>query len=346
MDKIQLNHHLFKLTDIEISYKGENSTTKEGLIPPFEMVTSENGENIYLYTFENFHNLTLKSRSHTSPYLDDTKIEIVKHDRYFIPSVHIHTYIEMTYVYSGSTTAVINGEKRTLKKGDICILDPNTPHTILETGDDDILINFLMSKEYFSATMLNRLSNNNLIFNFLLDSISQTQKKHQYIIFHCQDSLTLHDIIENLLCEYLDSNLCSKDVINAYMVIIFSELFRAYQKQATNATKSNKQLYIGSILQYLEDNYADCTLQSVAKHFNFNPNYLSSYIKKNIGKNFKDLLQELRFSKACTLLKNTNLSIEEISHQIGYNNLGFFYQKFNSIYGKSPKEYRKEMSQL
>jgi len=345
MDKIKLRETLFQLSDSEIFHK-DNPDAERSLKHPFEIVKTNNAEDIYLFTFDDHNKFNRKRYKHTSPYLDDTQIEIIKHARYSSTPMHIHSYIEMTYVYSGSAVAVINGKKVPLKQEDVCILDPNVPHTILETTEKDILINFLMSKDYFSTAMLFRLSSNSIIYNFLIDSISKAQQNDSYLIFHCQEVQTLKDVIENILCEYYEPNICCKDVIDAYMIVVFSELLRTFQKQNIEEKNASNQSYIGNILQYIEEHQDNCTIQAVANHFSFNPNYLSRYIKQHTGKNFKDLIQELRFNKACILLENTSLPIEEVSHQIGYNNLGFFYQKFNKLYGQSPKEYREKIKNI
>jgi YesN/AraC family two-component response regulator len=193
--------------------------------------------------------------------------------------------------------------------------------------------------------MLNRLSSNSIIFNFLIDSLSNIQQQQKYIIFNCQENLILQEIIENILCEYFDPSICSTDVIDAYMVVVFSELLRAFQKQNATCNKDDKLTHLGNILQYIEEQHGLCSLQSVAKYFGFNANYLSRLIKKQLGKNFKELIQELRFDKARTLLRTTNLSIEEVANQIGYNNIGFFYQKFDALYALSPKQYRDKMKE-
>ena len=44
--------------------------------------------------------------------------------------------------------------------------------------------------------------------------------------------------------------------------------------------------------------------------------------------------------QACFLLTNTALPIYEIAQKVGYNNLGFFYHKFEAVYHVSPAEYR------
>ena len=71
-----------------------------------------------------------------------------------------------------------------------------------------------------------------------------------------------------------------------------------------------------------------------------NPNYLSGYIKKNTGKTFKELIQEQRMNLAVKLLENSDLTISEISQQVGYENVSFFYKLFNETFGISPATYR------
>ena len=342
MNRDQLKHRLFQLTETEKFAIANPHLPSEYL---YQTIKNDQAETIYLFDFETHHKTRRERYAHASPYLDDTLIEIIKHARYSKTPMHIHSYIEMTYVYSGAVTSIVNNEEILLTEGHICLLDPNVPHTILETSENDIIINFLMSKKYFSTTMLNRLSSNSIIFNFLIDSLSDIQQQQKYIIFDCQENLILKEIIENILCEYFKPSICSKDVIDAYMVVVFSELLRTFQKQNAMESKNSKQTYLGSIIQYIEEHHESCTLQSVAEHFNFNSNYLSRLIKNQLGKNFKDLMQELRFSKACILLRTTQLSIEEIANEVGYNNLGFFYQKFNVLYGQSPKQYRKKMKE-
>ncbi|MBE7719437.1 MAG: helix-turn-helix domain-containing protein [Lacrimispora celerecrescens] len=41
------------------------------------------------------------------------------------------------------------------------------------------------------------------------------------------------------------------------------------------------------------------------------------------------------------LIINSNLPIDDLSHEVGYNNLSFFYKKFSELFGFKPGEYRK-----
>ena len=69
--------------------------------------------------------------------------------------------------------------------------------------------------------------------------------------------------------------------------------------------------------------------------------YTGSLVKKFTGKSFTKLLQAKRCSIAAKKLLNTDLSIEKIVADVGYENESFFRKIFKEKYGKNPLDYRK-----
>ena len=67
-----------------------------------------------------------------------------------------------------------------------------------------------------------------------------------------------------------------------------------------------------SLLLYIEKHYASTTLDEMGEHFGFNPNYLSSYLKKHTGKSFIKLLHLQRVNAAADYLLYTNAPIEKL----------------------------------
>ncbi|MBE6043433.1 MAG: helix-turn-helix domain-containing protein [Clostridium thermopalmarium] len=273
----------------------------------------------------------------------DENISISKHHRFIPIPAHQHDFIELFYVYSGSCTQIINGKKVTLSQGDMCILDTNVIHSIETTGENDIIINCLMRKDYFDTSLLSRLSSNDLISTFLVHAIYQSKDYNNFIIFHSEKREKLHNLMKDLMCEYFDPSICSKEIINCYIILIFSQLLQIYQDQTPevqilNETANTKN--ISKILEYIQKNYISTTLAKTAKTFNFHPNYLSTLLKKTTGKSFKEIIHEQKLKKACTLLKNTDMTVEDISLEVGYNNFSFFYKKFKDAFGVTPLEYR------
>ncbi|HEX7057984.1 MAG TPA: response regulator [Bacilli bacterium] len=85
----------------------------------------------------------------------------------------------------------------------------------------------------------------------------------------------------------------------------------------------------------------DVSLEAIAERFGLSPFYISKIFKEQIGINYIDFLTESRIEKAKNLLANSELSLKEITYQIGYNDPNYFSRVFKKVCGVSPTEYRK-----
>ena len=72
---------------------------------------------------------------------------------------------------------------------------------------------------------------------------------------------------------------------------------------------------------------------------------LSNYYKKHFGQSILDSVTQLRIEQAITLLKNSKLSVQEISALVGYANVNSFIRRFKQIMNLTPGEYRRDLSQ-
>src|SRR5258707_622963 len=67
--------------------------------------------------------------------------------------------------------------------------------------------------------------------------------------------------------------------------------------------------------------------------------------KKATGESPVTYLQRFQIEKAKNLLEKTNLTFEEITYRIGYNDVNTFRNVFKKYTGKNPSAYRKKFSQ-
>jgi len=101
-------------------------------------------------------------------------------------------------------------------------------------------------------------------------------------------------------------------------------------------------MVIKRMYYYMEKNYdQDLKLESFAKMFNYNSNYLGKIFRREIGDSFNNALDTIRIANAKRLLSQTDLKVYQISEQVGYRNIDYFYLKFKKYVGVSPKEYKK-----
>nr|WP_290122895.1 helix-turn-helix transcriptional regulator [Thermoclostridium stercorarium] len=90
----------------------------------------------------------------------------------------------------------------------------------------------------------------------------------------------------------------------------------------------------------------DISLDEVAEHINISPAYLSKLFKENTGVNFVTYVKELKFELAMDLLLNSDLTIQQIAHEVGFNTPAYFIQQFKARYGYTPNSFRKQKSFL
>lgn len=333
MNRSELKLKLFELEEWE-----EKRYTKEDLkelTQKFQLKSVDLGGNeVYIFSNKDINT--------------NRNISISKQPRYvFIPE-HIHTYMELNYIYSGSCTQIINGKEVKLHQGDVVLVDENVQHRTLETGENDIVINIFIENEFIQPSFINRLSSRGIVTEFLLRSMSEVSKRDHYIIFsNIKEKEKISDIMDNLMCEYFDPTFNSEEILQSYIVILFSVLLRdkTFETNMTIKNKENEEsVSILDFLKYIEENFNCCTLQSMGEYFRFNPNYLSNLLKKKTGKSFKDLLIQEKIKHAVVLLSNTEEPINEIANSVGFSNVSFFYKKFHEFYGLTPSDYRRQFN--
>ncbi|MEA4964691.1 MAG: response regulator [Oscillospiraceae bacterium] len=116
------------------------------------------------------------------------------------------------------------------------------------------------------------------------------------------------------------------------------QLIAAINRAVGMQFSSNRQ--VNDILLYLGEHLGESlTLNDIAEKFYISSYHLSHLFKKYMGMTCIECVHWMRIEKARQLLKNTNMSIKEISELTGYSNLNNFYMHFKKLTGMTPKSY-------
>jgi len=86
---------------------------------------------------------------------------------------------------------------------------------------------------------------------------------------------------------------------------------------------------------------SDFSLDDAAQNAGVSSFYLSKLFKEEMNDTFINYVTELKMEKAAHLLRETDMSIKEITGATGYNDQNYFSKIFKNKYNMSPSEYRK-----
>ncbi len=96
------------------------------------------------------------------------------------------------------------------------------------------------------------------------------------------------------------------------------------------------------IMNYIQANYIDITLDDLAEKFYLSKPYISKYIKEKSGLTFGELVKKIRMKKAKALLKSSNMTVENIALSVGYQNVEHFNRMFKKAYNTTPMQFRNQ----
>jgi len=87
-------------------------------------------------------------------------------------------------------------------------------------------------------------------------------------------------------------------------------------------------------------------LKQVADEIHLNPSYLSVLFKEQLSMTFSEYVTRRRLQRAKELLLRTRLPIAEVAEKVGYQTAKYFNRIFKEYEGRSPGNYRAEMTNV
>lgn len=247
--------------------------------------------------------------------------------------LHCHPEIELYYCTEGSYLLRIDQTEYFLKKGDLAIIGSMVPHELPES-DPSIQAKALvlevgpvMLGNYFQQLAGNPFSHP-MYFNL--------QESHR----------ELFELLEET--EYLRENPTpfSNLMIRGNLYKIFAYILKDCTAQSEDSHRSKKMmsvLHVETALEHIRNNYAQpIPVEEVATLCGYSKSNFCKIFKQITGQTFHAVLNDHRLRVACTLLREAQLSVEQIALQVGFSDAKSFCRGFKAVYGISPGEYRKQ----
>lgn len=118
-------------------------------------------------------------------------------------------------------------------------------------------------------------------------------------------------------------------------------VYESIQKHSSVQHIENSDFVIEKVIEYISENFQnDIKLEKLASMFNYNSAYLGKLFKSEKGLNFNTYLDTVRIDKAKQLLKK-GMKVYLVAQEVGYDDVRYFYKKFQKYVGVSPSAYKK-----
>lgn len=100
---------------------------------------------------------------------------------------------------------------------------------------------------------------------------------------------------------------------------------------------------INAIVSRISENLAEpASAADLARELGMSESGFSRFFRRATGNTFTDFVNHVRVSRACQLLMESDLLINHIGYQVGFNNIANFNRRFLDIKGMTPSDYRRQ----
>ena len=129
------------------------------------------------------------------------------------------------------------------------------------------------------------------------------------------------------------------------VISVFYNMLSEIYPKINTVSKRHIDISVKKAIDYLTVNYKnDITVAELSKIANLSPSRFFTVFKKETGKTPIEYKNNICVKNAQKMLLATNLSIEEIGENLGFNSASYFRRTFKKYVGKSPREYRNNIN--
>lgn len=247
--------------------------------------------------------------------------------------IDVNQYATYFLCKKGSLSATINMNKVVLNSGNIMVIMPGDKIQLMDASDDLIGNAVAIDRKYINNLNITAEQSMTLFMQFKKNPIIKMDKNAMDLLGHhyglikkvilMEESHYRSEIIQSLLRAF-----CLMDldyIYNSHFINTnqrMHEIFDKFYNLVRSYYKESREVIF----------YADKLC--------ITPKYLSATVKNCTGRSAHDWIHDYVLAEAKRLLKTTNLSVVEISDQLGFPNQSFFGKFFKQHTGITPYKFK------
>lgn len=247
----------------------------------------------------------------------------------------IHEEMEIIWVIKGHAQITVDERTYHMNEHTVFLIYMYKKHRI-KSYDDTIILGFRLKKAYLHKHSLffEKVHFNERVYTF-----------HELSLKYKEVPLLIIQIVRLLVSN--ESHSAVRYKINGYYHMYIFDLYRMILKERYLDVKHiNNDDYLNRIhliVEYTYEHYKEkISLKDIAKLLDISVFRLSHFIKESLGISYQEFLQNARFEHALKLLKETSISITEVSRLSGFSDHKYLNQMMKIRFDSTPLKYRKD----
>ena len=254
-------------------------------------------------------------------------------------SLYTHDRVDICMVIEGNGIHLVLDSPIPCKEGDVFVTPPNIPHGYFLEGEGDSLT--VRQISFCVGEWLDGEKNAESDYCYGLFEDGSVTAYAMLNGFMREKISALYDAVE---CEITERKRAWQDAVRGNLSLMLINIERYIDSSIKNASAVPQREWneVVAAVQIVKNNYKDAslTLASIAEALCISTSHMSRLFKELTGKPFSEFLRSVRMDHACKLLKESELTVEEIVSECGLRDVPSFYKNFNLYMGVTPNEYR------
>lgn len=256
---------------------------------------------------------------------------------------HSHDYYQICYVECGRVEHRQDSSAVPLEAGDAFIIPPGFVHQIHFPDQNACLYSLS-----FRADMFHPEFSQSNVYHFMTALKLETMESERIPIrmrvrLDLPRQQTMKGLLDALIREQESTSppelTAAASLVAAILCILSQGYFLGDAAQLQEVAACSHAME--QCLRYIGAHFTqDLILEDTARKFGLSRSKFSLLFPQHTGMTFKRYLAKKRIDYAVTLIRSTELPIQEIAQMAGYTELSTFYRNFTKVTGASPSAYR------
>ncbi len=248
--------------------------------------------------------------------------------------LHFHNYLEIGYCYSGDGVLLIEDEEYRYAGGVFTVIPEKIPHTTISSPGN------LCRWEFLFVDVKSFLQNEFTLRKLSASELLQKIGKKGYFL-ECAQHPKLSGIVRDMIGECREQKKYWKESLKGLIYELLIGILRLDEEQESPTKEQKLNVCVKEAMHYVEEHFAeDIHIRDLAGSCGLSESRFRKLFEEGINMKPADYLNMVRIEKACALIRQGDLSMEEVAYRSGYPTSSTFHRNFRRFTDMTPNEWK------